>query len=58
MAFTGGGIERWQDRAFRECFAEILSGEWRKHDPYDLARRVKAKESLEGRENLVRGQYY
>ena len=50
---TGGGIERWQEEAFRACFADILSGDWRKHDPYNLALRVKAKESLGGRENLV-----
>lgn len=50
---AGGGIERWQEGAFRACFADILSGDWRKHDPYNLALRVKAKESLERRENLV-----
>ena len=53
IGLVGGGIERWQDHAFRACFADILGGEWRKHDPYDLVARVNAKESLKERENLV-----
>lgn len=50
----GGGIERWEDAAFRGCFADILAGEWRRHDPYDLAGRINARSSLYGRENQVR----
>ncbi|KAA1467115.1 DUF1479-domain-containing protein [Dentipellis sp. KUC8613] len=42
----GGAIERWEDPTFRKCFAEILSGDWRKHDPYDLEGRVNARSSL------------
>jgi hypothetical protein len=45
----GGAIERWEDSAFRTCFEDILSGEWRKHDPYALAGRLNARSSLYGR---------
>ena len=49
----GGGIERWEDEAFRGCFADILNGDWRDHDPYDLEGRINARSSLYGRENQV-----
>jgi len=45
----GGAIERWEDPAFRKCFEDILSGEWRKHDPYALEGRLSARSSLYGR---------
>ncbi|TRM65073.1 hypothetical protein BD626DRAFT_240198 [Schizophyllum amplum] len=47
----GGAIERWQDEKFRACFMDVLSGEWRKHDPYDLTSRLHAKTSMYGRPN-------
>ncbi|TCD66348.1 hypothetical protein EIP91_001452 [Steccherinum ochraceum] len=47
----GGSIERWEDSVFRTCFTDILSGEWRTHDPYDLEGRINARTSLYGREN-------
>ncbi|KAJ3528321.1 hypothetical protein NM688_g8015 [Phlebia brevispora] len=47
----GGAIERWEDPNFRSCFADILKGNWREHDPYDLVGRVNAKSSLYRREN-------
>ncbi|EKM54672.1 uncharacterized protein PHACADRAFT_258661 [Phanerochaete carnosa HHB-10118-sp] len=47
----GGGIERWEDDAFRSCFADILNGNWRQHDPYDLEGRINARNSLYGRPN-------
>ncbi|TFY82741.1 hypothetical protein EWM64_g1272 [Hericium alpestre] len=47
----GGSIERWEDETFRTCFADILSGNWRKHDPYDLEGRVNARSSLYKRPN-------
>ncbi|TFK50216.1 DUF1479-domain-containing protein [Heliocybe sulcata] len=45
----GGAIERWQDKDFRKCYGDILSGEWEKHDPYWLEGRMKARTSLYGR---------
>ncbi|KAK0453297.1 hypothetical protein EV421DRAFT_664875 [Armillaria borealis] len=47
----GGSIERWEDPAFRSCFADIFSGQWRKHDPFALTGRVSAQNSLHGRPN-------
>ncbi|OJA13021.1 hypothetical protein AZE42_03520 [Rhizopogon vesiculosus] len=45
----GGSIERWEDDNFRRCFADILSGNWRQHDPYELEGRIDARSSLYGR---------
>ncbi|KAK0467990.1 uncharacterized protein EV420DRAFT_1616734 [Desarmillaria tabescens] len=50
----GGSIERWEDPAFRSCFADIFSGQWRKHDPFALSGRVNAQNSLHDRPNQVR----
>jgi len=47
----GGSIERWEDETFRLCFADILNGNWREHDPYDLVNRINARSSLYGRPN-------
>ncbi|KAJ3751759.1 hypothetical protein EV360DRAFT_89403 [Lentinula raphanica] len=47
----GGSIERWKDTAFRSCFDDILSGKWRKHDPYALEGRLEARSSLYQRAN-------
>ncbi|KXN88349.1 hypothetical protein AN958_07494 [Leucoagaricus sp. SymC.cos] len=47
----GGTIERWQDPAFRKCFEDILAGNWRSHDPYELAGRLDGRTSLYGRPN-------
>ncbi|KZT73700.1 DUF1479-domain-containing protein [Daedalea quercina L-15889] len=44
-----GAIERWEDRTFRKCFEDILTGNWRDHDPYDLENRINARSSLYGR---------
>lgn len=52
--FVGGSIERWEDETFRTCFADILDGNWRQHDPYDLEGRLNARTSLYGRPNQVR----
>ncbi|KAG6825658.1 hypothetical protein H0H93_000425, partial [Arthromyces matolae] len=41
----GGGIERWEDPAFRQCFSDILSGNWRSHDPYEVEGRLDASTS-------------
>ncbi|KAI0059235.1 DUF1479-domain-containing protein [Artomyces pyxidatus] len=45
----GGSIERWEDKVFRSCFDDILNGNWRNHDPYDLEGRINARSSLYGR---------
>ncbi|KAK0475564.1 hypothetical protein IW261DRAFT_1495133 [Armillaria novae-zelandiae] len=45
----GGTIERWEDPTLRSCFSDIFSGQWRKHDPFTLAGRVGAQNSLYGR---------
>ncbi|KAK7461877.1 hypothetical protein VKT23_008311 [Stygiomarasmius scandens] len=47
----GGAIERWEDPAFRTCFEDILSGNWRQHDPYGLSGRLNARASLYERPN-------
>lgn len=46
ICILGGGIERWTDPRFRSCYADILSGNWRKHDPYDFSGRLDARLSL------------
>ncbi|KAF8813418.1 DUF1479-domain-containing protein [Phlegmacium glaucopus] len=45
----GGTIERWEDPAFRKCFEDIFSGNWRDHDPFALEGRLNARSSLYGR---------
>ena len=50
---TGGAIERWEDKIFRTCFEDILKGNWRQHDPYDLDGRINARSSMYGRANQV-----
>lgn len=51
---AGGSIERWEDPTFRKCFEDILTGNWREHDPYALRGRLDARSSLYGRPNQVR----
>jgi Protein of unknown function (DUF1479) len=53
MKLVGGAIERWEDPEFRKCFGDILSGNWRFHDPYDLDSRLNARSSLYGRPGQV-----
>lgn len=49
----GGAIERWEDESFRKCYADILSGNWPAHDPYELEGRLDARSSLYGRPGQV-----
>ena len=51
--FSGGAIERWEDPDFRGCFTDILEGNWRLHDPYDLGGRLKARRTTYGRSDKV-----
>ncbi|KAH8103434.1 DUF1479-domain-containing protein [Cristinia sonorae] len=41
-----GGLERWEDPGFRQCFSKILEGNWRQHDPFDASPRLNAKQDL------------
>ncbi|KAF9266404.1 DUF1479-domain-containing protein [Marasmius fiardii PR-910] len=50
----GGTIERWEDPVFRTCFSDILSGNWRAHNPYDLSGRLNARNSIYERPNQAR----
>ncbi|KIY65448.1 DUF1479-domain-containing protein [Cylindrobasidium torrendii FP15055 ss-10] len=47
----GGSIERWEDPTFRSSFHDILSGEWRKHDAFNLGGRITARHSMYRRPN-------
>ncbi|OBZ69678.1 Uncharacterized protein YbiU [Grifola frondosa] len=42
----GGSVERWEDPGFRACFARILEGNWRAHDPFDASPRIHACQDL------------
>ena len=53
----GGAIERWEDETFRTCFSDILNGNWKRHDPYELEGRINARNSIYGRPNQVRSLY-
>ncbi|KAF8556553.1 DUF1479-domain-containing protein [Imleria badia] len=44
-----GAIERWEDENFRRCFEDILTGNWRQHDPYELEHRLNARSLLYAR---------
>ncbi|KAF8181305.1 hypothetical protein BJ912DRAFT_1125852 [Pholiota molesta] len=47
----GGTIERWEDPYFRRCFEDMFTGNWKQHDPFELAGRLDARSSLYGRPN-------
>ncbi|KAI0785728.1 hypothetical protein C8Q75DRAFT_774317 [Abortiporus biennis] len=42
----GGGVERWEDEKYRECFKQIFEGNWKAHDAFDVAPRLSAKQDL------------
>jgi hypothetical protein len=42
----GGSLERWEDPGFRGCFRAIFGGDWQKHDPFDAAHRLDARQDL------------
>ncbi|KAG8738094.1 hypothetical protein FRC10_007287 [Ceratobasidium sp. 414] len=42
----GGSLERWEDLEYRKCYTEILTGNWRKHDPFKIGPRLKANSDL------------
>lgn len=49
----GGAIERWEDPGFRNVYAEILKGNWRAHDPYDLQARLQVNSNMYNRPGQV-----
>lgn len=53
MRILDGSTERWEDSNFRRYFADILSGNWRQHDPYELEDRLDAHVSLSGKPGQV-----
>jgi hypothetical protein len=54
--YLGGSIERWQDPIFRTSFEEILKGNWKNYDAFNLQGRLGARTSMYGRPNQVRGE--
>lgn len=52
MNIDGGGVERWEDEAFRTFYKRILRGEcnWRQHDPWSLG--------VEGERLMANGSLY
>jgi hypothetical protein len=46
-----GAIERWEDPVFRKVYDAIFSGNWREHDPYELAARCNANSSIYSRKD-------
>ncbi|KAG8997760.1 hypothetical protein FRB94_007482 [Tulasnella sp. JGI-2019a] len=42
----GGSLERWEDKAYRSCYQEILEGRWREHDAWDVGRRVNVNSDM------------
>jgi len=50
---AGGGIERWEDVGFRDVYSEILKGNWKAYDPYDLEKRINVNSNLYERPGQV-----
>ncbi|KAG8894192.1 hypothetical protein FRB99_001412, partial [Tulasnella sp. 403] len=44
----GGSLERWEDAPYRDCYREILSGNWRAHDAWDVGRRLGINSDIYG----------
>lgn len=42
----GGSVERWEDPAYRACYAPVFECRWRDLNPYDMGKRELAKMSL------------
>ncbi len=44
----GGGVERWEDPAFRNVWRRILKGgqSWREYDPFDISPRLEAVQDM------------
>ncbi|EJT97180.1 DUF1479-domain-containing protein [Dacryopinax primogenitus] len=45
----GAKIERWADDSLRSCFASVLKGDWRAHDPFVVDGRIRAESNMHKR---------
>ncbi|PWY94518.1 DUF1479-domain-containing protein [Aspergillus sclerotioniger CBS 115572] len=42
----GGGVERWEDKAYSHTYRKIFEGKWQEFDPWDLTGRLDANMNL------------
>ncbi|KAK0118605.1 hypothetical protein ONS96_011696 [Cadophora gregata f. sp. sojae] len=42
----GGGIERWEDKAYNHVYRKIFQGKWQEYDPWDLTGRLDANMNM------------
>ncbi|KAJ5361027.1 hypothetical protein N7541_001871 [Penicillium brevicompactum] len=42
----GGGVERWEDRAYNHVYRNIFQGKWKEYDPWDLTGRLDANMNM------------
>ncbi|KAL3260527.1 hypothetical protein ABHI18_004502 [Aspergillus niger] len=42
----GGGVERWEDRAYNHTYRKIFQGKWQEYDPWDLTGRLDANMNM------------
>ncbi|KAH6884384.1 hypothetical protein B0T10DRAFT_409939 [Thelonectria olida] len=42
----GGGVERWEDKAYNHVYRKIFQGKWNKYDPWDLTGRLDANMNM------------
>ncbi|OXG77983.1 hypothetical protein C345_06401 [Cryptococcus neoformans A2-102-5] len=42
----GGGVERWEDKAYNHVYRKIFEGKWREYDPWDLSGRLEANMNM------------
>ncbi|KAJ4171445.1 hypothetical protein NW754_013213 [Fusarium falciforme] len=42
----GGGVERWEDKAYNHVYRKIFQGKWQEYDPWDLTGRLDANMNM------------
>ncbi|GKZ33158.1 hypothetical protein AbraIFM66950_002944 [Aspergillus brasiliensis] len=42
----GGGVERWEDRAYNHTYRKIFQGKWQEYNPWDLTGRLDANMNM------------
>ncbi|KAL2674064.1 hypothetical protein Neosp_012510 [[Neocosmospora] mangrovei] len=42
----GGGVERWEDKAYNHVYRKIFQGKWHEYDPWDLTGRLDANMNM------------